>query len=307
MAQIFRPTALLSLLKKGGVFPKKSLSQNFLIDGNIVRKIVEAASISEGETVLEIGPGAGVLTEALLEKKAKLIAVEKDSFFASHLSTWKTRFPNLQIFEEDFLQFPLKEKLSQKIKVVANLPYNITSDLFLRFFELSSCFTTLILMVQKEAGLRLLSFHQTKSYGALSVLTHFYSKAERLFDIPPSCFYPKAKVTSTLLKIQIQKTLPQTIQKPFHRMVFRAFQQRRKKITSSLKELYPLEHIQEALFHLSLKEETRPEELSSLQFFQLFEHVQKEKKKTPSSDEKRSDERLFSQIEEPASRAAFLH
>jgi 16S rRNA (adenine1518-N6/adenine1519-N6)-dimethyltransferase len=286
---LFRPTTLLSLLKKGGVFPKKSLSQNFLIDGNIVRKIVEASHICPEETILEIGPGSGVLTQALLEKKAHVIAVEKDSFFASQLSLWKENFPRLEIFEEDFLRFPLKEKISKKIKVVSNLPYNITSDLFLHLFAHSSSFTTLILMVQKEAAERILSLPSTKNYGALSLLAHFYTNPRRLFDIPSSCFYPKAKVQSTLLEMQMQKSLPLKLQQAFHQTVFRAFQQRRKTLTSSLKELYPQKLIQEALCALGLNEQARPEELSSLQFFQLFEYAdQRGKKKTLSIDGKRS-------------------
>ncbi len=300
MRSFCSPTRLRNLLNQIGSFPKKSLSQNFLIDGNILSKIIDAASVQEEEEVLEVGSGSGFLTEALLEKKANLTAVEKDPVFANHLRSLQKEYPNLKVYEEDFLQFSLEGKFSKKIKMVANLPYHITSELFLRFFSYSSYFSTLILMVQKEAAARILSSPSTKSYGPLSLLTAFYSKAQKLFDIPHSCFYPAPKVDSTLLQLHIERTLPQDIQKEFHRMVFRAFQQRRKKITSSLKELYPPKLVQESLLELHYKEEARPEELTSSAFFHLFSYLQKKKRKTLSTDEKKSDSHPLLQKEESA-------
>jgi 16S rRNA (adenine1518-N6/adenine1519-N6)-dimethyltransferase len=285
----FRPSILRSFLKKEKIFLKRSLSQNFLIDGNILKKIIDSAQISSKETLLEIGSGAGVLTRALLEKNAHVLAVEKDPLFASHLSSLKKEFSTLEIFEEDFLTFSLEEKITHPIKVVANLPYNITSELFVRFFELSSCFTTLFVMIQKEAAKRLLSRPKTKHYGAIGALIDYYCKARSLFDIPPTCFYPKPKVFSTLVELKMQRSLPKEMAKSFHKMLFRSFQQRRKKITSSLKELYPQEKIYEALAFLSLKEEVRPEELTGLEFFQLFDRLhQKDEKKISSIRKKES-------------------
>jgi 16S rRNA (adenine1518-N6/adenine1519-N6)-dimethyltransferase len=271
MDPLFRPSTLLALFKEGSVFPKRALSQNFLIDGNIVRKIVQAADIREGETVVEIGAGSGVLTQALLEKKAHVIAVEKDPFFATHLASLKKEYPDLEIYQEDFLCFPFRQKIKKKIKLLSNLPYHLTTPIFLRLFELSSCFSTITLMLQKEAASRILSPCKTKNYGALSVFTHLYTDARLLFDISPHCFNPSPKVHSTLIQLELKRSFPQKIQKPFHQMVQRAFQQRRKKLTSSLKELYSQEGIKRSLLAMALKEEARPEELNSSEFLHLFE------------------------------------
>lgn len=253
---------LLPFLKTIQAAPQKKLSQNFLIDPNIVGKIIDLAEISPKDPVLEIGPGPGALTQALLKRGADVWAVEMDRIFAKHLHRHQNG--HLRIYEEDFLKFPLNS-LPKNIKVVANLPYHITTPILEKLFAHS--FFCIVIMVQKEVAVRMQAKPGTKDMGSLSLFVQFHSKVIDLFAVAPSCFYPKPKVDSTVIRLDA-RPIPTT--NPFP-LIHPAFQHRRKMLTSSLP--YPKDAMQKALMEIGLRPDARPEMLSLSQWIQLTEKI----------------------------------
>lgn len=244
---------LLTLLQSLGTHPKKGLSQNFLIDANIVKKIVETADVQPGDIVLEIGPGAGALTKALLDAGATVHAIEKDRMLADALH----RHERLHVYAADALEFPLETIPFQK--VVANLPYHITTPLLEKFFERP--FTSLTLMVQEEFAVRLLANEGSKDFGSLSVFTRFFTQIADSFAVSEHCFYPKPSVTSRVVHLKSQKA-PDVPAAPFFQLVRTAFQQRRKMLSTSLQRLLSKETTKNTLQAIGLREDARPEMLS---------------------------------------------
>lgn len=233
MSSVANPSQLRQFLEQLNIKPRKDLSQNFLIDLNIVKKIVSSASIAENDSVLEIGPGAGALTEALVEAGVKLIAVEKDPILAKALS----RFPSIQLFQEDFLKFSL-ENLPEGTKVVANLPYHLTTPMLTRILNQYPRITQVTVMVQKEVAERIKAKHATKAYGALSLFCQFFSDIESCFIVKNSCFYPRPKVDSAVVTFRLHEGLAQINHEHFFRFTRQLFSMRRKMLKASLKQLY---------------------------------------------------------------------
>ncbi len=262
MNQVYRATLLIPFLKNLGISPKKRLSQNFLIDSNIIQKMVALAEVSASDSVLEIGPGPGALTAALLKRGAKVYAVEMDKAFAQSLH--RLQNGNLSVFENDFLKFPM-EFLPSNIKVVANLPYHITTPILEKLF--ASSFSSITVMVQKEVAMRMMANPGTKDFSSLSLFVQFYSKAESSFNVPAACFYPKPKVDSSVIRLDAI-SVPET--NPFH-LIRLAFQHRRKMLTSILP--FPKEQIQKALSQIGLRVDARPEMLFLNQWIQLSEKL----------------------------------
>ncbi|MBU6383096.1 MAG: ribosomal RNA small subunit methyltransferase A [Verrucomicrobia bacterium] len=253
---------LIPFLKSIEAVPKRGLSQNFLIDPNILQKIVALAQVAPGEQVLEIGPGPGALTAALLDAGAKVWAVETDEVFARHLH--RLQNGRLQIYLEDFLKFPM-HVLPPKIKVVANLPYHITTPILEKLFAHS--FSSIVIMVQKEVAERMQAKPGTKELGSLTLFVQFYSQISASFDVPAGCFYPKPKVDSTVIRLDA-KTAPTTA--PFH-LIRPAFQHRRKMLAGILP--YAKEKVKQALLDIGIRPDARPEMLSLDQWIQLTEKL----------------------------------
>lgn len=245
---------LLSLLTNLGTRPKKKLSQNFLVDPNISRKIIQTAKLEKQDTVLEIGPGPGALTAMLLEAGNQVIAVEMDKVFAKALH--RLQNGHLTVFEKDFLKFPLTQ-LPKHIKVVANLPYHITSLILEKLFSIS--FSSITVMVQKEVAERMMAKAGTKEYGALSIFVQFYTTPLDSFVVSPNCFYPAPKVDSTVIHLGYRKA-PDVDPEKFFSLVHRGFQQRRKMLSSSLP--IPKDKTKEALLKIGSRADARPEALS---------------------------------------------
>lgn len=277
---IYKPSELLDFLRSIGTNPKKALSQNFLIDGNIIRKIVKSANVNPGDVVLEIGPGPGSLTEALLEAKAHVIAVEKDKLLAKELERLKSSDRQLDVYSEDILEFPLESilkdlKPNQKIKVIANLPYNITTPIIAKLIPLSHLISSLTLMVQLEVARRFTALPNTAMYGSFTVFLNFYSNPEFSFTVSKNCFYPVPKVESAIVTLHLKEKEKVSDSEAFFKMTRRSFEQRRKMLRASLKDLYPSEQVTEALVTLGLNPLSRPEELSLKDFIALFELLNK--------------------------------
>lgn len=261
---------LIPFLKNLGTQPKKSLSQNFLIDPNVVRKIVQVADVQKGELVLEVGSGPGALTRELLEAGARVIAIEKDTLFAAHLPRFQTADQRLVVHEADFLLFPLGNlPQNQPIKLVANLPYHITAPI-LEKVCLSPLFSSLTIMVQKEVADRMMAAAGSKDFGSFSLFIQFYTQPKSSFKVGAGCFYPRPKVDSAVVHLELKKELPDVDPKSFFLITRKAFQKRRKMLSSSLQPLFSAEATRKALSLSQLNPQARPEDLSLEQWILFF-------------------------------------
>jgi len=272
--KISKPSELKKFLEENQLVAKKASSQNFLIDGNILRKIVKEAELSSEDVVLEIGPGPGALTEALLETGCLVVAIEKDDSFAA-LLTKRLVSPEtkLKVISSDFLKTPLEPLLSpfqNKAKVVANLPYHITTPILTRLLPLHALFSDLILMVQKEVALRFVAEVGSKEYSSFTLFLQFYSEARYCFTVEPTCFQPKPSVQSAVIHLRLRPPPFLEEQERFFQLTRTAFKQRRKMLRASLKPLFSAAQIENALQTLHLRPTSRPEELSLSQFLQLY-------------------------------------
>jgi len=267
---LFKPSELHRFLKTLHIQPQKRLSQNFLIDGNIIKKIVAAANLSTQDCVLEIGPGPGALTEALLASGAEVVAIEKDRLLAQHL---QHRFQNRRLYmiEGDFRSVDLKTLLHNRyVKVVANIPYHLAGWILQQLLPRSHEIHTIHLILQKEIADRCVAKVGNKNYSSFSLFTQYYSKATLLYIVPPTCFYPKPKVYSAILQLQLQPTPP--VQAPFHKLftlIRPSFQQKRKMLRVSLKTLAPSSAIEQALISIGSIPTARPQNLTLAKFSQL--------------------------------------
>jgi len=253
--------------------PNRSLSQNFLIDENIAWKIVRTAAVAPDDHVLEIGPGPGALTSILLEAGATVYAVEKDSVLARELNQFQTPDKRLHVFEADFLKFDLSQ-LPAPLKVVANLPYHITTPILEKLLESRDLFSTLTLMVQNELADRMAAPAGSDDYSSLSLFLQFHTTLVTSFKVAAPCFYPRPNVDSKVVHLALRKP-PLAESAPFFALVRRAFQQRRKMIRVSLHALYPTVRVEQALLAAGAKSDARPEALSLDQWLAFYENLTK--------------------------------
>lgn len=254
--------------------PKKRFGQNFLHDENILNKIVREINPQPDDAIIEIGPGYGALTQKLISATEKLIAIEIDNELAEEL---KSKFPNLQLINEDFLEIDLSKLTSQEneLRIVGNIPYNITSPILFKLIQNNKLIKDAVFMVQLEVAKRMTADRGTKDYGILAVVLKYFTETKMCFKISPNVFYPKPKVFSALVHIRF-KEIKQTIeeQKLFIEIVKAAFGNRRKILKNSFSN---------SIFHeidfsnsgvdLSL----RAENLDVVDFVKLADHVRKQK------------------------------
>ncbi|MFW5701778.1 MAG: 16S rRNA (adenine(1518)-N(6)/adenine(1519)-N(6))-dimethyltransferase RsmA [Bacteroidota bacterium] len=218
--------------------PKKSLGQNFLTDRNMAAKIVRALDISPDEPTIEIGPGEGALTGLLIESGARLTAVDID-IRAIALLKEKFKDAKLEIISGDFREIDLgalSARYGQKLAVIGNIPYNISSDIFFKLFESAGHLRAAVLTVQKEVARRVNSGPGSKEYGILSVARAMAASSRIQFDIPPGCFFPRPKVTSSVIRLEFfEESEYADKYNGIMRLVRAAFNQRRKMLGNSLK------------------------------------------------------------------------
>ncbi len=272
---ISHPRNLIAFLSENGLYAKKSASQNFLVDENIVHKILKEAKVLPGDLILEIGPGPGALTEALLKMGCRVCAVEKDPKLAELLRRLCPDESLLQIFSEDFLEFPVEEFLQKnlppgkKAKVVANLPYHITTPILTKLVPLHSLLSDLVVMVQKEVAERCIAKEGEENYSSLSLFLQFFTKPKYGFTVEPTCFLPKPSVQSAIIHFELKESPAVADQNFLFELIRTSFGKRRKMLRTSLKEILPSAFVEEALKKQKLNPLCRPEELSLNQFIIL--------------------------------------
>lgn len=265
----YQPSHLRKLLGELGIRPSKRLSQNFLIDGNIVRKIVHFADVKKGDSVLEIGPGPGALTEALLAAGAHVTAIEKDPRMVQLLSS----LPDLTLVEADILEYPLSDS---SWKIVANLPYHITTPVLAHLIDFRHCIQSITVMVQKEVAERFRAKPKSKDYSSFSVFLQFYADIHFGFVVSPTCFFPPPKVHSAVVRLDFRPPPVVRSEKRFFQLVRAAFGKRRKMLRSNLKDMAPSLVVENALEKLGLRRDARAEDLSVSDFTALFEEIEQQ-------------------------------
>ncbi|MFQ5585563.1 MAG: 16S rRNA (adenine(1518)-N(6)/adenine(1519)-N(6))-dimethyltransferase RsmA [Thermodesulfobacteriota bacterium] len=222
--------------------PRKRFGQHFLVDGNIAARIIETADVGSGETIVEIGPGRGALTGGLLDAGAAVVAIEIDRDIAAALKERFAGTEGIDILCADALRFSyldLAERCGGRLKVVANLPYNISTPILFRLLDERRAFTSLLLMLQREVAERIVAGPGTKEYGVLTVFSQLLADVRVEFHIPPSAFSPRPKVESSLVRFDILDVPRVEVGDTalFKRVVRAAFGTRRKTVLNALKPL----------------------------------------------------------------------
>ncbi len=275
--KLINPQNTIELIKEYEFSFKKRFGQNFLIDENVLGKIIRGADISKEDTVLEIGPGIGTMTQALCEAAGEVIAVEIDRELIPILEKTLSPFENVRIINEDILKLDLKTVTDKPVKVVANLPYYITTPIIMGLFESGAPIKSITVMVQKEVADRMKALPGGKDYGALSLAVQYYAEPEIIANVPQNCFIPRPNVGSAVINLKAHSDPPvYTRDREYmFRVIKAAFSQRRKKLTNALKNDGELklsgEKISEALRELSFPEDVRGERLSLEDFARLSE------------------------------------
>ena len=237
---IASPQVTQHILNRFKLRADKKLGQNFLIDENVVHQIVEAAELSEADTVLEVGPGIGTLTQGLAESKAKVVAVELDTRLLPVLATTLDGYDNVRVVHGDILKVNIMEEVgAPEFKVCANLPYYITTPIIFALLEKRLPMERLVAMVQKEVAERMAAQPGGKEYGALSVAIQYYTEPEIAFIVPPTSFIPAPAVDSAVIVCKRRAKPPVEVcdEALFFRVVKAAFSLRRKMLSNSLKNM----------------------------------------------------------------------
>lgn len=276
------PTELKALLNRHGFNFSKTLGQNFLIDKNVLNKIVSASELNENSCVLEIGPGAGTLTRRLAEMGARCTAVEIDKALLPILGETLAGFDNFNLINSDILKVDLKKLIKDEFDnkpfhVIANLPYYITTPIIMQILESRLPVVSMTLMVQKEVADRMCATCGSKEYGALSVAVQYYTIPTVICRAEPHCFIPQPKVASSVVHLKVSATPTVTVsdEKKFFAIVKSSFGQRRKTLLNALsKSPYfsaNKDSVRSALVQMGVDENIRGEKLSISQFAKLSE------------------------------------
>ncbi|HIW81132.1 MAG TPA: 16S rRNA (adenine(1518)-N(6)/adenine(1519)-N(6))-dimethyltransferase RsmA [Candidatus Acetatifactor stercoripullorum] len=280
MADLGIPQNTIAVLQKYNFHFQKKFGQNFLIDERVLDRIISASEITKEDCVLEIGPGIGTMTQYLAERAGTVTAVEIDRALIPILEETLCDYSNVTVIHGDILKFDINQLVQEKnggrpIKVVANLPYYITTPIIMGLFEKQVPLKSITVMVQREVAQRMQAQPGTKDYGALSLAVQYYAKAEVVANVPPNCFIPRPSVGSAVVRLLRHETPPvQTKDEARMFALIRAsFNQRRKTLVNSLGNAGELhiskEQVFEALAQMGLSPTIRGESLSLEQFARL--------------------------------------
>ena len=276
------PKKTFEILKKHGFTFKKSLGQNFLIDSNILNRIVDGAGVDKTVGVIEIGPGIGSLTEALAKKAKKVISFEIDGRLLPILSETLADYNNVEIINNDILKVDvdniIAEKMSDcdKIMVVANLPYYITTPILTHLIENTEKIDGYVVMMQREVANRLNAKVGTKDYNSLTILLNYYTDVEYLFTVPKKVFVPAPNVESTVAKIMTKEKKEFEVDQKFFKFVRSCFVQRRKTLLNNLISSYgkdKKQDFQASCFDSEIEATRRSETLTLTEFYNLYNNL----------------------------------
>lgn len=282
------PTNTREIIDKYGFMFQKRFGQNFLIDGNVVEKIVREAGVTKDDFVLEIGPGIGTMTQLLCENAREVAAVEIDTNLIPILKETLAPYDNVTVINEDILKVDIPALAQEKnggrpIKVVANLPYYITTPIIMGLFESHVPIDSITIMVQREVADRMQVGPGTKDYGALSLAVQYYAKPEIVLNVPPTCFMPRPNVGSAVIRLKKHETCPVQVDDAefMFRLIRASFNQRRKTLANGLSNSSELtlskEKIAEAIDSLGVSPSIRGEALTLEQFAQLANYFTRNK------------------------------
>ena len=272
------------IVDKHGFKFSKSLGQHFLIDDNVIDKIIDGARVKEGDKVIEVGPGIGTLTREMAKRAEKVVAVEIDKNLIPILKETLADFDNTEVVNEDILKVDINKLVDEKlsggpVKLIANLPYYITTPIVMKFLEEDIPVTDIVVMVQKEVADRMNAVPSTKDYGALSVAVQYYCDTEIVAKAPRHMFIPQPKVDSTVIGLHIreEKKYKADNEQLFFKTVKAAFGQRRKTLLNSLSSMGVLDKakIKEVLAEAGIDEKRRGETLSIEEFAHLSNIINK--------------------------------
>ena len=280
MANLGNPKNTIEIIQKYEFMFQKKFGQNFLIDAHVLEKIISAAGITKDDCVLEIGPGIGTMTQYLAENAGHVVAVEIDRNLIPILKETLADYDNVTVINEDILRVDIKTLAEEynggkPIKVVANLPYYITTPIIMGLFESGVPIDNITVMVQKEVADRMKEGPGSKDYGALSLAVQYYAEPEIVANVPPNCFIPRPNVGSAVIRLTRHKEMPVEVKDPalMFKIIRASFNQRRKTLQNGLgnaPELpYTKEQIAAAIAEMGLTPTIRGEALSLAQFAQL--------------------------------------
>ena len=280
MENLGNPKNTIEIIQKYEFMFQKKFGQNFLIDTHVLEKIISAAGITKDDCVLEIGPGIGTMTQYLAENAGHVVAVEIDRNLIPILKETLADYDNVTVINEDILRVDIKALAEEynggkPIKVVANLPYYITTPIIMGLFESGVPIDNITVMVQKEVADRMKEGPGSKDYGALSLAVQYYAEPEIVANVPPNCFIPRPNVGSAVIRLTRHKEMPVQVKDPalMFKIIRASFNQRRKTLQNGLgnaSELpYTKEQIAAAIAEMGLTPTIRGEALSLAQFAQL--------------------------------------
>ena len=286
MATLGIPKNTIEILQKYNFTFQKKFGQNFLIDTRVLERIIAQAEITKDDMVLEIGPGIGTMTQYLCENAREVVAVEIDNSLIPILEDTLSEYNNVTVINDDILKVDINKLVEEHnagkpIKVVANLPYYITTPIIMGLFEKKVNVDSITVMVQKEVADRMKSGPGSKDYGALSLAVQYYSKPEIVANVPPNCFMPRPNVSSAVIRLKLYDEMAVKVEneKLLFRLIRASFNQRRKTLVNGIKnsgELnYTKEQVVEALAKMGLNENIRGEALTLEQFGELSDILNK--------------------------------
>ena len=268
-----------NIMKQNGIRANKNLGQNFLINKEVLESIVNSSEINKDDMVIEIGPGLGTLTKYLLEKAGEVLCIEIDSKMIKILNNRFNKYENFQIINEDVLKVDLNKIISEKkrqgkvkkVKIVANLPYYITTPIIMKLLEDKLDIESITVMIQKEVAERLIAVPGEKETGAITYTVYYYCESEKIMEVPNSSFIPEPEVTSEVIKMELRSKPAVEIENPkiMFMIIKSAFMQRRKTLLNALtntKVFLSKEEGLEILKKLNLGENIRAENLSIQDF-----------------------------------------
>jgi len=292
----------IEIIQKYDFVFQKRFGQNFLVDTHVLEKIIQAAGLTKEDLVLEIGPGIGTMTQYLAERAGRVVAVEIDRALIPILEDTLSDYDNVEILNEDILKVDLNRLAEEKnqgrpVKVVANLPYYITTPIVMGLFESRVPLSSITIMVQKEVAERMQAAPGSKDYGALSLAVQYYSDQKIVANVPPNCFIPRPNVGSAVIRLTRYEKPPVLVEdeKFFFSLIRASFNQRRKMLANGLGNAPGLpvsrEDVREALLAMGLSENVRGETLTLEQFARLSDLLYEGAKRAAGDGTKTEEKR----------------